>query len=122
MIKDILFLVRVVLRSSNSEAWKAICDEIVAINLDDLNLNESIKESHITVTSIERGCVVLNFNTNYAHPIKGSINRLLDAMCQVLDVEEKMQKYNVPLLQVRGYIYYPEKFTKGKNMLTYKIQ
>lgn len=108
------------MRSGDSEVWKTLCDEMVAINLDDLNSVESIKESHIKVTGIERGCVVLNSQTDQSHTVKDSINKVLDAVCQVLDVEAKMQKFNVPSLQVRGYIYYPEKFTKGKVMLTYQ--
>lgn len=108
------------MRSGDSEVWKTLCDEMVTINLDDLNSVESIKESHIKVTSIERGCVVLSVQTDQSHTVKDSINKLLDAVCQVLDVEAKMQKFNVPSLQVRGYIYYPEKFTKGKVMLKYQ--
>lgn len=103
-----------VLRSNDTAEWSEITENVLKLDISDLNSNPKLRENDVIVECIEKGCIIVSWNTISENPIKASLKILFDVLFRFLEVEKTLQKYNVPMIQVNGYIYCPEKFAEGK--------
>lgn len=103
-----------VLRSNDTPEWRKITENVLKLDISDLNSNPVLLENDIIVDCIEKGCIVVSFNTASGNSIKASLKKLFDVLFRLLEMEKTLQKYKVPVIQVNGYIYCPEKFAEGK--------
>lgn len=103
-----------VLRSNDTPEWREITENVLKLDISDLNSNPVLLENDIIVDSIEKGCIVVSFNTMSGNSIKASLRKLFDVLFRLLEMEKTLQKYSAPVIQVNGYIYCPEKFAEGK--------
>lgn len=103
-----------VLRSNDTPEWREITENVLKLDISDLNSNPVLLENDIIVDSIEKGCIVVSFNTISENSIKASLRNLFDVLFRLLEMEKTLQKYSAPVIQVNGYIYCPGKFAEGK--------
>lgn len=103
-----------VLRSNDTPEWREITENVLKLDISDLNSNPVLLENDIIVDSIEKGCIVVSFNTISGNSIKASLRKLFDVLFRLLEMEKTLQKCSVPVIQVNGYIYCPEIFAEGK--------
>ena len=100
-----------VLKSSQSSEWEQIKENATNLDIEDLNTKPSLKENGITVISINRGCLVVDFNTSRGGaPFKEKIGSIMHVLFEVLDIRSTLQDNNASEIQVKGYIYHPKGF------------
>lgn len=107
---------RMVLRSNDTPEWREITENVLKLDISDLNSNPVLLENDIIVDSIEKGCIVVSFNTISGNSIKASLRKLFDVLFRLLEMEKTLQKYSAPVIQVNGYIYCPEKFAEEQSL------
>ena len=105
---------RIVLRASPNEEWNQIEEDATKLDLDVLNKNPVLKENKIFIEAIQKGCLVVCFNTANNVSLEESLYNLFSVMFEFLKIDSKLQKSDVSTFQVNGYIYIPENFKKGK--------
>ena len=67
-----------VLKSSQSLEWEQIKENATYLDIEDLNTKPALKENGITVKSINRGCLVVDFNTSRGGaPFKEKIGSIM---------------------------------------------
>lgn len=110
---------RMVLRSNQTKEWTQITENVLKLDLRDLNSNPVLEENNIAVDSIEKGCLVVSFNTASGVPIQHCLKLLFEVLFEVLDIESTLQKCNVSEIRINGYVYCPEKFKEGNNIFFY---
>lgn len=103
-----------VLRSNDTPEWREITENVLKLDISDLNSNPVLLENDIIVDSIEKGCIVVSFNTISGNSIKASLRKLFDVLFRLLEMEKTLQKYSAPVIQINGYIYCSGKFAEGK--------
>lgn len=103
-----------VLRSNDTPEWREITENVLKLDISDLNSNPVFLENDIIVDSIEKGCIVVSFNTISGNSIKALLRKLFDVLFRLLEMEKTLQKYSASVIQVNGYIYCPEIFAEGK--------
>lgn len=100
-----------VLKSSQSSEWKQIKENATNLDIEDLNTKPALKENGITVKSINRGCLVVDFNTSRGGaPFKEKIGSIMHVLFEVLDMRSTLQDNNASEIQVKGYVYHPKGF------------
>ena len=100
-----------VLKSSQSSEWEQIKDNATNLDIEDLNTKPALKENGITVNSINRGCLVVDFNTSRGGaPFKEKIGSIMHVLFEVLDIRSTLQDNNASEIQVKGYVYHPKGF------------
>ena len=116
--RKILFFIsvqlRMVLRSNQTKEWTQITENVLKLDLCDLNSNPVLQENNIVVDSIEKGCLVVSFNTASGVPIQHCLKLLFEVLFEVLDIESTLQKNNVSEIRINGYVYCPEQFKEGR--------
>ena len=105
---------RMVLRSNQTKEWTEITENVLKLDLRDLNSNPVLKENNIAVDSIEKGCLVVSFNTASGIPIQHCLKLLFEVLFEVLEIESTLQKHNVSEIRINGYVYCPEQFKEGR--------
>nr|XP_022298797.1 uncharacterized protein LOC111107745 [Crassostrea virginica] len=108
---------RMVLRASPNEEWNQIVEDATKLDLDVLNRNPVLKENKISIEAIQKGCLVVCFNTANNVSLEESLYNLFSVMFEFLKIDSKLQKSDVSTFQVNGYIYIPENFKKGESLI-----
>ncbi|XP_078341388.1 uncharacterized protein LOC111109309 isoform X2 [Crassostrea virginica] len=104
---------RMVLKSSQSSEWEQIKENATNLDIEDLNTKPALKENGITVKSINRGCLVVDFNTSRGGaPFKEKIGSIMHVLFEVLDIRSTLQDNNASEIQVKGYVYHPKEFNE----------
>ncbi|XP_078341385.1 uncharacterized protein LOC111106749 [Crassostrea virginica] len=104
---------RMVLKSSQSSEWEQIKENATNLDIEDLNTKPALKENGITVISINRGCLVVDFNTSRGGaPFKEKIGSIMHVLFEVLDIRSTLQDNNASEIQVKGYVYHPKGFNE----------
>lgn len=87
-----------VLRSNDTPEWREITENVLKLDISDLNSNPVLLENDIIVDSIEKGCIVVSFNTISGNSIKASLRKLFDVLFRLLEMEKTLQKYSAPVI------------------------
>nr|XP_022296066.1 uncharacterized protein LOC111105900 isoform X2 [Crassostrea virginica] len=104
---------RMVLKSSQSLEWEQIKENATYLDIEDLNTKPALKENGITVKSINRGCLVIDFNTSRGGaPFREKIGSIMHVLFEVLDIRSTLQDNNASEIQVKGYVYHPKGFNE----------
>ena len=102
---------KLVIKSSQTPEWKRLPIDATNLDIEDLNTKPALKENGITVKSINRGCLVVDFNTSRGGaPFKEKIGSIMHVLFEVLDIRSTLQENNASEIQVKGYVYHPKGF------------
>ena len=100
-----------VLKSSQTSEWEQIKENATNLDIEDLNTKLALKENGITVNSINRGCLVVDFNTSRGGaPFKEKIGSIMHVLFEVLDIRSTLQDNNASEIQIKGYVYHAKEF------------